>query len=299
MQNKAPDEHREANSIGSQPLHASEETSTMDALMLVAPLIQKILPLDCMVGITDTRKFLKVFFGEKIKMDFDLVGMEVPEQDAIALAMKKNGTIDMIVPKEAFGFEFRSMAIPLRNKDGKLLGGLGIGFDLENSLKVNDMAQHVANSAQQTAAVIEELAASAEELVNFQLVLQAHVKTISDKIEETSKILQMVNGVASTSKMLGLNAAIEAARAGEQGKGFSVVATEIRKMAEDSTRSVGDIRKIIGDITNEMKEINSKVEYIVNIGQQQASATEEISASTQELTGVVEEMRNASQKVIG
>lgn len=57
--------------------------------------------------------------------------------------------------------------------------------------------------------------------------------------------------------MLGLNATIEAARAGEHGKGFSVVATEIRKMASNSSSSIIDVETIINNIKSKIKEINS------------------------------------------
>lgn len=279
--------------------YTSEEQKLIDALLLVAPLIQKIMPLDCMLGLTDTQKFIKVFPGEKIKMDHDVTGTVVPKQDAIYNAMHENKAVNLIVPNEVFGFEFRSIAIPLKDGSGKIFGGLGIAFTLENSLKVSNMAKQVLDSTQQTSAVIQELTSSAEELVNLQSIVQNNAKTITDKIDNTNEILQFINSIAATSKMLGLNAAIEASRAGELGKGFSVVASEIRKMAEESSKSVVNIKEIIGEITDEIKQIKTNIDQIVTIGQQQAASSEEISASTQELTVIAEELKNASQKVIG
>ncbi len=299
MQKKNASSCNEINSIENTLLQNSEEQDIIDALSLVAPLIQKVMPLDCMIGITDTKKFHNIFFGNKIKLDLNPVGLDVPEQDAIYMAMRKDTTIDMIVPKEAFGLEFKALAIPLKNKNGKIFGGLGIGFDLENSLMVNDMAQQVAISSQQTSSAIQELSASAVELANFQLALQSLAKTVTDKIEETNEILQFINNIAATSNMLGLNAAIEAARVGEAGKGFSVVATEIRKMAEESAKNVTRIKETIKNIKDAMREINSNIDQTVNIGQHQASVTEEISASTQQLAAISEDLKNASQKVIG
>ncbi len=277
----------------------NEENNIIDALMLVAPLIQNIMPLDCMIGITNTTKFIKIFMGKEIRVAHDPSGTIVPESDAIYIAMQKNTTVDMVVPKEVFGFEFRSLAIPLRNKSNNVVGGLGISFSLENSLKVVDMAQKVSNSAQLTSSATQEISASSVELASYQLELKSHAKAIADKIEETSKILQFINSIASTSSMLGLNASIEAAKAGEHGKGFSVVASEIRKMAEESSKSVAGIKGTLGNIKGKMEDMNVSINQIVNIGQQQAAATQELSASTQELAAIAEELKSSSKKVIG
>ncbi len=273
--------------------------SILDAMILVAPFLQKVIPLDCMIGITDTRCFKTLLVGERIRIDADMVGVPIPEQDAIHLAMKRDSIIDMVVPTEAFGFPFRSLAVPLKDKSGRIVGGLGIGYDLYNSNRVSDMAQQVAASTQQTSASIEELSASAEELVHSQLSLKSLATGITKKMDETHEILEFINEVSSTSKMLGLNAAIEAARAGDAGRGFSVVATEIRKMAEESAKSVVGIKRIIGNIRESVDEINSTVTHVVGIGEQQAAASEELSASTQELATISETLRDASSRVVG
>lgn len=59
--------------------------------------------------------------------------------------------------------------------------------------------------------------------------------------------------------MLGLNAAIESARAGEYGKGFSVVANEIRKMAENSTIAIKDVENILNKIKYKIETMDEKI----------------------------------------
>jgi hypothetical protein len=276
-----------------------ENNDIMKSLLEFAPFIQQLMPLDCMIGITDTKKFLGVKYGERINMGIDLAGMEVPEQDAIFTAMKTGKKVDMIVPKEAFGFRFRSTAIPIRDKNGKVVGGLGIGFGAENSEKLIELAHVVSSSTQQSSTVIEELAVSASDLAAHEFALQTLAKHIAEQIQNTEKILDFITDIANTSRILGLNASIEAARAGEAGKGFTVVAKEIRKMSDNSVSGVKEIEKILKTIQDAIGEIACKVEETVDISQQQAAATEEMSSTMQELVSIASELDNTAEKVIG
>ena len=74
------------------------------------------------------------------------------------------------------------------------------------------------------------------------------IASLNDDMKEIRKILHAISSVAEQTNMLALNATIEAARAGEAGKGFSVVATEVKKLAEKSKESSEMINTIINSI---------------------------------------------------
>lgn len=277
----------------------NESEYRMNLILELAPALQKLIPLDCIIGVTDTKKFLTNISGEKIKMPIEATGMDIPKEDTIYKAISSGKPQRALVPKEAFGFEFQSTAIPICDSKGTIIGGLGLGISVENRDKLISTAKLVAESSEQTSATIEELAASAVELSTLQSSLQTLSHEINEQINETEKIIEVIRGVAHTSNMLGLNAAIEAARAGEHGKGFSVVATEIRKMASNSSSSVVDVETIINNIKSKIKEIDEKIVQTSDIGQQQASATEELASSMEKLVISSDSLKLAANEVIG
>lgn len=86
---------------------------------------------------------------------------------------------------------------------------------------------------------------------NYEIV------NMNEKISSIRNITSVINGISEQTNLLALNAAIEAARAGEAGKGFSVVADEIRKLAEQSKESANEIGDIVGGVVDECKELIS------------------------------------------
>ncbi len=118
-----------------------------------------------------------------------------------------------------------------------------------------EQAEASANGARQALTLAEEGAKSVQQTLQGMNGLQQKVDNIAQQIvnlsEQTGQITivsDLVADLASQTNMLALNAAVEAARAGEQGKGFSVVAGEIRKLADQSKKSADKINALAEDI---------------------------------------------------
>jgi methyl-accepting chemotaxis protein len=116
-------------------------------------------------------------------------------------------------------------------------------------------AETAASEARQSLALTDEGAVAVERAYAGMLSLKEKVSDISEQIlrlsERTGQIgvvTNLVSDLASQTNMLALNAAVEAARAGDQGKGFNVVATEIRKLADESKRSAERINLMVSEI---------------------------------------------------
>src|SRR5436309_9556961 len=75
-----------------------------------------------------------------------------------------------------------------------------------------------------------------------------NILTLAEQAQAIGNIIAAVNDIAEQTNLLALNAAIEASRAGEHGKGFTVVAGEVKALADQSKKATGQVRQILGEI---------------------------------------------------
>lgn len=152
-------------------------------------------------------------------------------------------------------------------------------------------AQELANTAREVAVTVDQLAVAtqaiavgAEDIARQGEILNVAAGQAKAHVDETDKILRFIRMVAEQTKLLGLNAAIEAARAGEHGRGFSVVAQEVRKLAENSSLSADQIGEILHNIEISVGRIIEGSEKSAAAIEKQAAITQEVAAGTQKLS---------------
>lgn len=138
-------------------------------------------------------------------------------------------------------------------------------------------------------AAVKLLVSSMTEVFNNTKQLSQVMTQLSHHGAQINTIVETIQGISSQTNLLALNASIEAARAGEAGRGFSVVADEIRKLAEQSSSSANSISEIISEVGKTTLEATESTSIVVNsISTGQTSLTEVRSAFERIITSVSE-----------
>lgn len=127
--------------------------------------------------------------------------------------------------------------------------------------KANNNGRIVKENVEQIGKTIEKI----NQIALFVTEASQKLEQLGKASESINDILQVIDDIADQTNLLALNAAIEAARAGEHGRGFAVVADEVRKLAERSSKSTKEIAEIIKNIQNE----TASVIETMNIGKKE------------------------------
>jgi methyl-accepting chemotaxis protein len=182
--------------------------------------------------------------------------------------------------------------------------GAGIGRLAENASSIAETVESSRQQAEHGGASIQN---AVEQMgsINESVVQTDHIiRLLGDKSQQIGEILHAIQDIAQQTNLLALNAAIEAARAGDHGLGFAVVATEVRKLAEQSSQSSGEIAALLGEIQygiGDSANAMTKVKEEVLTGIERVRETEinfdHILQSTTHIASQVQEMAATSEQM--
>ena len=174
----------------------------------------------------------------------------------------------------------------------------------KNSGNVQLQAQAATNRAKQT----EERAREGIRIVQKNIAemegTAQEVNEATQKIAELEKattkihaIIATIQSIAKQTNLLALNAAIEAARAGEQGRGFAVVADEVRKLAERTSKSASEVSDIIGQLGGKVQLVTASMSVVVDKVHDNQRMAGETATVIEQMAAEVAETANANNEI--
>ncbi|WP_145151394.1 methyl-accepting chemotaxis protein [Paenibacillus xylanexedens] len=190
---------------------------------------------------------------------------------------------------------------------------LSTGFQqmTENTQNMSDEATNASAKTMSGNEAVQSAVGQMNSIHQTVQTLAAVIEELSNHSQEIGLMVESISEISAQTNLLSLNAAIEAARAGEHGRGFEVVATEVRKLSDQSAKSaeqisvlVAAIQKGMNNASQSMGEVTSEVQEGIELVRKAGGTFEEIrqavsnvAGQTQEVSASIEQMAAGVEQI--
>lgn len=168
----------------------------------------------------------------------------------------------------------------------------------QNTSSIGKATNHTVEAINEGILTMQELNERTSETTQVMDQVSVTMQVLQNRINVIDTIVDAIDDIAGQTTLLSLNASIEAARAGEAGRGFSVVADEIRKLADQSMISAGEIRTIIREVTAQTYQAGDSVGIAYTSVENQKRAVEQMTKSFYQMNEQTRTLMSQVQEIL-
>ncbi|MCE5286767.1 MAG: methyl-accepting chemotaxis protein [Pelosinus sp.] len=276
--------------IGAWAIGSPREHKIVKAFDTFAPVLVDMLPEGGFLCVADQGKYVKRQRSKKFDIPTIQLNNSIRDGSCVMESQKLKKIVSEEFDESEFGIPVLITGAPLYDEKGNVVGSFNLGIPRKLAKDLKAVADSLDQGLTGVSASIQQITSASNDVSNSQSNLHEEIGKVKGQLDNINNVMRFIKEIADETNMLGLNAAIEAARVGEAGRGFSVVAGEIRKLSEESKKTVAQI-----------KELTQQIEVSINTtaaaSQSTLAVTEETSAAVQEVNAPIEEMTSLANQL--
>lgn len=163
-----------------------ERPGILEMLIYTAPIFQNLFPLDCTIAVTDKEYFIADYPSKELQLN--LKGKRIPDGTGIMKSIKSGEISTAIIHAEVYGVPFKSVASPVKNENGEVIGCMSLGMSMKNQEMLDEATQSLAATSEEIVASTEELASTAQKLARGMAIVDLMRKEMEEQVMKTEKI---------------------------------------------------------------------------------------------------------------
>lgn len=261
-------------------------------------IIKELYDEECNIAILDANGIIlgHAMFGENKRKEGMEVGKKLADPTgAFDRVIRTGKRVHNVLPKEVTGIALEGNLVPVID-DGQVVGCIIFTYSAEEKEKVKHIAEQFKESVKQIDNSVHDIINGTESLANMLKDMDSMTADVEKAVGGAAQVVSNIGKNASNSNMLALNASIEAARSGDAGKGFSVVATEMRKLATDSGQSANEIKATLNNINSHLEKIVSSIKNADNVAGTYAESIKSIKDILEKTVSLAEDLKEDFKK---